>query len=351
MRLEKSFLSIVIVFLVFSPAFLLCQEKTPDTNTVYCNPRVFGLPRPTGISIEYERVLDYKIHTHSNVDYYSDGNGEVNYNRRIKFKLRLPIVNKNKFKFTWGFSYGHEEFRFDEPDQLDYSFYQSLEDKSLKSLGTNFYFVFPSKKRTFIGVWVDLNLNGDYYRNDVSLWDFLKVSAAPFFGIKKHDNLMYGFGFAYSYTFGDPSITPVIGYYHTFNKHWGIEAMLPFEAKVRYNINEGGLLYAGAKVRGASYNIHLNDSILSRHKTLELRHSEIKFFVSLRKEIYDFLWFSVYAGYRYNLNFNLADSNQNRSATNFFGRDYILESQLDGAFFFNISLDIVAPKKWYYKKH
>jgi hypothetical protein len=65
----------------------------------------------------------------------------------------------------------------------------------------------------------------------------------------------------------------------------------------------------------------------------------MKLFVSLRQEIYDFLWFSVNAGYRYNINFNIADSNHNRSATNFFGREYLLESNLDNAFFFNVSLD------------
>lgn len=307
------------------------------------------MPRPTGISLEYERVMDYKIYSYSNVDYYPDGNGEVNRNRRIKFKFKLPVVNKDKFKLTYGFSYSHEEFRFKSPNELDYSFYKSLEDKSLKSLGSNFYFLFPSKKNTFFAFQVNLNLNGDYYRSDVSLIDFLKVSAGPIFGIKKNDNLMYGFGFAYSYTLGDPSISPIIAYYHTFSEKLGVEMMLPFEAKVRYNINAGSLLYAGAETRGASYNIHLDDSTLSQNKTLELRHSEIKLFLSYRKEIYDFLWFTANAGYRYNLNFNLAESNRNRSATNFFEREYILKSELEDAFYFNISLNIVAPKKWYKK--
>lgn len=313
----------------------------------YCNPRVNGIPRPTGISLSYERVMDYHISTKSNVDYLSDGEGEVNYNRRVKFKFKVPVINKDNFKLTYGFHYSHEEFRFDDPEKLEYSFYKSIEDKSLKSLGSNFYFLFPRKNNTFYAIQVNLNLNGDYYRGDIPLSKFLKVSAGPMWGKKVNDNLMYGFGFAYSYTFGDPSISPLFAYYHTFNKHWGIEAMLPLEAKLRYNMNEGSVWYLGAETRGASYNIKLDDPALADKQSLELRHSEVKLFFSIHQEIHDFLWVSVEGGYRYNLNFNLAESNHNRSATNFFNREYILESQLEDAFFFNLSLNIKPPKKWY----
>jgi len=344
--LEKVTSGFFTALLLFSPVCLLSQKSIGKNDTAYCDPRVNGLARPTGISFEYEKIFDYKIQSTSNVDYYPDGNGAVNYNRRMKFKFKIPVINKNRFKLTYGFSYSHEEFRFKAPDELQYAFYQSLEDKSLKSLGSDFNFIFSRKNNTFFGLKVNISLNGDYYRSDATLLDFVRVSAGPVFGIKKNDNLMYGFGFAYSYAFGDPSLSPVVLYYHTFNEKWGVEAVLPFEAKIRYNIYSGGLLYAGAETRGASYNIHLDDPQLSNNSSVELRHSEIKFFVSLHKEIYDFLWFRVNTGYRHNLNFNLAESNRNRSATNFFDRDYIIESDLEGAFFINFSLNIVAPKKW-----
>lgn len=334
---------------MLSPISVLSQNES-EHNDTYCDPTVNGLPRPVGISFEYEKVLDYKITTYSNVEDYPDGQGAINHNRRLKFKFKLPVINKDHFKFAMGFRYSHEEFRFESPDELDYTFYQSLEDKPLKSIGSDFYFMFPRKNNTFFALALNLSINGDYFQKDVSFFDYLKVSAAPIFGIKKHDNLIFGFGFAYSYVFGDPSIAPVITYMHTFNKKWGIEAMLPLEAKVRYNIGPGSFLYAGAKLRGASYHIHLDDAMLNDNSTAELRQSELKFLVSLRQEIYDFLWFSVKAGYRHNLNFNIADSNRNRSATNFFNREYLLESNLENAFFFNVSLDIVPPMKWYNKR-
>lgn len=345
MYIERFFTTLLIVVIVF-PTFLFGQEQDGDSVT-YCNPRVDGMPRPTGISLLYERVMDYHIQTNSNVDYLQDGESEVNYNRRIKFNFKVPVINKDNFKLAYGFHYSHEEFRFEDPENLNYSLYKSLEDKSLKSLGSNFYFLFPRKNKTFYAVQVNLNLNGDYYRSDMNLTDFLKVSAGPMWGKKPHDKLMYGFGFAYSYTFGDPSISPLIAYYQTFNDHWGIEALLPLEAKVRYSMNKKSIIYLGAEARGASYNIGLDDPALKDKTSLELRHSEIKFKFSLDQEIHDFLWVSLQAGYRYNLNFNLAESNRNRSATNFFEREYIAESQLEDAFYFNISLNIKPPKKWY----
>jgi len=346
LRLKKSLLGIFIVLFVLSPISLLSQKNKVTKDTTYCNPRVNGMPPPTGISLEYERVMDYRIKTTSNVDYLKNGEGEVNYNRRIKFKAKLPIINKDKFKLTFGFHYSHEEFRFEDPENLNYSLYKSLEDKSLKSIGTNFYLLFPKKNKTFYGVQVNFNLDGDYYRRDVNPSEFLKISAGPIWGKKPNENLMYGFGFAYSYTFGDPSITPLIAYYQTFNKHWGIEALLPLEAKLRYNMKEGSIWYLGAETRGASYNIKLDDPALEDKSTLELRHSEIKFKLSIDQQIHDFLWIALEAGYRYNLNFNLAESNSNRKATNFFEREYIAESQLEDALYFYVSLNIKPPKKW-----
>jgi hypothetical protein len=336
----------IFLALFLLPIYLVGQDNQQDT-VEYCNPRVNGIPPPTGISLSYERVMDYRIQTTSNVDYLEDGEGEVNYNRRIKFKLKVPIINKDRFKLTYGFHYSHEEFRFEKPEELKYSLYKSLENKPLKSLGNNLYFMFPQKNNTFYAFQVNFHLNGDYYRSDMNLTDFLKISAGPIWGKKPNDNVMYGFGFAYSYTFGDPSITPLIAYYQTFNDHWGIEAMLPLEAKLRYNMNKKSIWYLGAEARGASYNIGLDDPALQHKRSVELRHSEIKFKFSLEQEIYDFLWLSLQAGYRYNLNFNLAESNHNRSATNFFEREYIAESQLEDAFFFNVSLNIKPPKKWY----
>ncbi len=343
--MNKKVVSLLYIALTLFSTTVFAQE--PEEETEYCNPKVNGMPRPTGVSLSYERVMDYRISTQSNVDYLQNGESEVNYNRRIKFKFKVPVVNKDNFKFVYGFHYSHEEFRFDDPENLDYSLYKSLEDKSLKSLGSSFYFLFPRKNKTFFAVQANLNLNGDYYRSDVSLSEFLKISAGPLWGKKPNDNLMYGFGFAYSYTFGDPSISPLIAYYHTFSKKWGVEAMLPLEAKLRFNMNAGSIWYLGAETRGASYNVRLNDPALSDMSTLELRHSELKIQFSLNQEIHDFLWIALQAGYRYNLNFNLAESNRNRSATNFFEREYIAESQLEDAFYFNISLNIKAPKKWY----
>lgn len=345
MYIEKSLTSLLVILVVL-PTLLFGQSKVADTS-IYCNPRVDGMPPPTGISLSYERVMDYRIRTRSNVDYLKDGDGEVNYNRRIKFKFKVPIINKDYFKLTYGFHYSHEEFRFRDPENINYSLYKSLEDKSLKSLGSSFYFLFPRKNKTFYAVQVNLNLNGDYYRSDMDLTDFLKISAGPIWGKKPHKNLMYGFGFAYSYTFGDPSLTPLIAYYHTFNKRWGVEALLPLEAKLRFNINEGSIWYLGAETSGASYNIGLDDPALNGNKSVELRHSEIKLRFSLDQQIHDFLWVSLQAGYRYNLNFNIAESNYNRKATNFFEREYIAESQLENAFYFNVSLNIKPPQKWY----
>ncbi len=113
MYIERFLTTLLVLIFVF-PILLFAQNNLGDTAS-YCNPRVDGMPPPTGISLSYERVMDYHIQTRSNVDYLQDGEGEVNYNRRIKFKFKVPIINKDYLKITYGFHYSHEEFRFEDP--------------------------------------------------------------------------------------------------------------------------------------------------------------------------------------------------------------------------------------------
>jgi len=344
--LKNKLILFLLVSYIAGTTGLYGQEARKEGNLLQ-TPRITGMAPPKGISLDYELVQDYQIFSHSDEDYYPEEDEIVNRNRRINFSLKAPILNRKKIKLVYGFQYSHEEFRFKKPGELNYPFYQSLEDKSLKSLGNKFYFMFPTGETSFLALNLNINLNGDYYRKDHHLLDFLKISAAPFWGIKKQEDLMYGFGLAYTYTFGKPGISPVIGYYKTFNSKWGVEAMLPVEARLRHNINNSNILYLGAKTRGAGYNIHLDDIDGDNIKSYELHHSEIKFSVSWHRKITGLLWISADLGYRYNLNFNLKEAGKN-TGLSFIGmseKDYILESALDDAIFFKLSMYLVPPKK------
>ncbi|MDX5348426.1 MAG: hypothetical protein LPJ89_05910 [Hymenobacteraceae bacterium] len=72
---------------------------------------------------------------------------------------------------------------------------------------------------------------------------------------------------------------------------------------------------------------------------MELRKTEVRPLVRWEREIYDFLWFGVEAGYRYNYRFNAYDG-ETRTA------DPIIENNLKGTGFANLEIFLVPPRRF-----
>jgi hypothetical protein len=322
---------------LFFPA--MGQESIANcTDSTFCVPAVSGMPRSKGIIIRQERIMDYSIRSNSKSDLIQSGRGEVSSNRRWEFKLRLPVVSKPNFALAVGVHYNVEEYKFEPPQNQEYPLYKSLEDKSLRSIGGSVYIVKPWRGKRYFLLRASGDLNGDYGMNQYSKRNFLQFSIAPLIGWKKNANTSYAFGFAYAYNFGRPVISPLISYNHSFNRNWGIETMLPTKVKVRYTLNDKTLFFASTELNGARYNIHLNDSLLATKGNLYLRKSEIRYLLSFEREIHDWLWFSLEAGMRSNINFSLSDNNGP-------ARHAMIRNRLNHAMLVSFSLFAVAPRK------
>ncbi|QHT71072.1 hypothetical protein GXP67_32680 [Rhodocytophaga rosea] len=319
---------------------LLAQESILNcTDSSYCVPAVTGMPRTKGIIIRQERIMDYGIRSNSKSDMLRSGSGQVSSNRRWEFKLRLPIISKPNFAIAAGIHYNVEEYKFEPPQNEEYPLYKSLEDKSLKSIGGSIYVVKPWRGKRYFLLRASGDLNGDYGADGISKKNFLQFSIAPLIGWKANDNTSYAFGFAYGYNFGRPVISPLISYNHTFNKHWGLETMLPTKVKVRYSLNEKTLFFASTELNGARYNIRLADSVLAKRGNFYLQKAEIRYLISFEREIHDWLWFGLEAGLRSNINFSLSDKTGP-------ARNALIRNQLNHAMLVSFSLFAVAPRKF-----
>lgn len=328
-----------IGFLSLCTSTIFAQENLltcPDST--FCVPSVDGMPRSKGIIFEYERVVDYGIKANSSNPSIGDVNdGGIKVNRQIQFVCRLPVYNKEHLKIAAGFRYFTEEFRF---DATDYPLFQSLEDRALKSIGLSAYIVKSFRGNKFFLVKLGADLNGDYNQDIAPKADFLRYSLVPLFGWKKNNQIAYGVGLAYSYVFGTPRFIPVIAYNNTFNRRWGIEMLLPGSIRLRHNMSESDIFYFTTKINGASYRINLHDeAAFAQYDILDLKKSEIRIFATYEREIYDFVWFGVNSGLRKNLSFYLNDSLNG-------GGERIIEGDVRRAFFFNVSLFLVPPRKF-----
>lgn len=333
-------LGLFISFINFCSSSTIFAQTNLITcpDSTFCVPSVDGMPRSKGIIFEYERVVDYGVKTTSSNPSIGDvENGGIRVNRQVQFVCRLPVYNKEHLKVALGFRYFTEEFRF---DNTEYPLFQSLEERPLKSIGLSAYIVKSFRGNKFFLVKLGADLNGDYNQDIAPNSTFLRYSIVPLFGWKKNDQIAYGAGIAYSYVFGDPRFIPVFAYNNTFNRRWGVEMLLPGSIRLRHNMSEKDIFYLTTKINGARYRISLNnDAAFSQYDIVELRKSEIRAFATYEREIYDFVWFGLNAGLRKNLNFDLTDSLTANGET-------IIEGDVRRAFFFNVSLFLVPPRKF-----
>lgn len=298
------------------------------------------MPRTKGIEIKQERVLDYRINSRSEQNNIGDNTGEVGLNRRWRISIRLPILLKKNIKVAMGFRYYHEEYRFEDTGRADYPFYNSLEDKSLRSIGGALYVIKPFLGNKYFLLRLSANLNGDYFLETASKKDFLKFSISPLLGWKKSPYLSFAAGLAYSYDFGSANIYPIFSYNRTFNNHWGIESILPVQVKLRYRADDSNFLYFTTELNGANYRIRLEeDPVLSDEPALHLNKSEIRFILSYEREIHDWLWFNIESGFRSNLEFSLR-SEAGRNAP------MLIDNDFRAALIFSAGIFIVPPRKF-----
>jgi len=342
-------LNFLFVFLFLS-IFCIAQ-KSPTEKSEYVDPHIIGKQRPAGFLLGYEGVMNYNI-VSTSPEFLGNSTAEVINDRRILIKLKAPVINKDKLKIAVGLNYFQEEFSFDDPETLKYPLYRSLNDKHLRSTSFAFYMIKPSKKSHFFMLRFKVELNGDYASvGEMFNEKYLKFSFGTGIGWKKNDYTSYGIGIGYSYTFGKPSVYPIILYDQTFNKHWGIEAFLPLNFKVRYSVSDKNYFKGIVEFKGAGYNLNLENPIFSGYPDVELGWSEIRFLLSYEREIHDWLWFGVSAGYRKNIRFNVTEHMGNRNFVPFsnYETNYLVKSEASGAPIINAKLFIVVPRKFYNK--
>lgn len=309
----------------------------------YCSPSVIGLPRVKAVIVKFELQPGYKIISTGKLGNYGNSEAKIDRNRRWDLRLRFPIVNKPSIIIAGGIKYTNEEFRFDNNPVNNYKFYTNLEDRPLKSIGIHFYVVKPTKNKKYFILRSSFDLNGDYGSEKFGKKEFLKFSITPQIGWKQNENLSYGVGFSYGYTFGVPLIVPVFSFNKNFSCHLGIESVLPVSLKLRYTKNEKNYWYTGLELAGASYRLDNEGTPFSAYDKLHLFRSEIRYMLTYEREIHNWLWFSIESGYRQNLRFSLNNGPRARS-------DVIISNKLKGAPVINASIFVVPPQQFLKKK-
>jgi hypothetical protein len=312
------------------------QELSKDTG--YNTPSVVGLPKAKVFQFKYELIPHYTMTTTAKQPGFNNSVNDVTNNSRLEARLRFPVYRRRELFIAMGLKYYREEFHFSPQESSSNKFYNTLNDRDLKSLGASLYMIRATKGEKYFLLNANFDLNGDYTNKNYNLTDFLKFSITPLIGWKKSNDLSYAVGVSYNSAFGAPMLYPVASYNKNFNKYWGLETLLPVNVRVRYSPNVHNFFYGTLALNGASYRLDNKvDSVFADFNNLHLHRSELKLTTSLEKEIHDWLWFSLEAGVRHNFKSNITNSRRAR-------KDIILSNRLSDGFLVSASIFIVPPR-------
>lgn len=337
---------------VYPPAAPLASDTAAAAQVgrdqEFAVPSVLGMGPSKGLVGHIESLSDFKINSDINDRTPSDkASTTVTKNRRAFIKGYIPVWNHPHLKVVVGINYDREEFQFKDPENS--VFYRNLQDKGLKTIGTQLAVIRPVDAVHWYIARIKGELNGDYTSSELTIPDYLKMSGEFIYGWKRTPNFAWGVGAQLGYTFGRQSLYPVILYNRTFNPRWGVEALFPARVTARYNVSPKTLFFGGYTVDGLNYNIKLREKLANGLQTLIVRETEVKFRLRMEREIYDFLWFGLEGGYRYNYSFNAFDEEGNKRGLFAFGsgsRPKIIQNTLGGAPYASVELFLVPPRKF-----
>lgn len=352
MKYMEQVFKCLLSLLFFSLPLCLSAQTLQDTTAqpaeiIYASPSVSGMGKSKGVIFNYEWQPDFHITSTSPQENVGNREAQVRRNNKIDVKAYVPFLNKPRLKIVGGFNYFFEQFNFEEPDKdTDYPFYANLENRNLKTISGQLVMLRSIDERRFYVFRLKGELNGDYSSKEVAIPDYLKTTVDYLYGWRKSADLSLGVGAQLGYALGRRRIYPAFLYNQTFSKKWGIEALLPANADLRYNASERSLWFAGFSVDGASYNINVKGIGHPAYETLELRRSEIRARLRWEREIYDFLWMGAEAGYRENLNFNAFEKDADDGFLFGKNEEPVIENKLKGAALFSLELFLVPPRRF-----
>ncbi|SHL59348.1 hypothetical protein SAMN02746009_03032 [Hymenobacter psychrotolerans DSM 18569] len=316
----------------------------------FATPSVVGMGPSKGLVFHYERMPKFRVASDAKVVGLQDYSADAEKNARLVIKGYIPMLNRPHLKLIMGVNYEREEFEFKNVPTR-YELYDNIEDKALKTLGAQLAVIRPVNTVNWYIFRIKGELSGDYTSSELNVSDYLRVSSEFLYGWKRSPTFSWGIGAQLGYTFGRQSIYPAVLYNRTFNNRWGVEALFPARITMRYNATPRSLFFAGYSVDGFNYIIKLRNELKRQNaegdaiadkkplRTLELRETEVKLRGRWEREIYDFLWFGLEGGYRYNHAFDAFDR------TNA-DREKIIDSKFAGAPYASVELFIVPPRKF-----
>ena len=295
----------LLIFLV--PLFATAQEKPDifpeDINgqlielPCYCSPGVIGKSRSRGMELSYKYNGNALVKGEGET--LQEPYSNIKSQQALTLKLKVPIINRPGFKVLLGYGYRSEVVNF-ENIGIDYTEqFRHLDGQRLKNNSFGLTTV-NSFANSYFSAKLKISSNGDYNTLMKFQDRYLVYNLIAAYGVKKREDLEWGFGISLSHSFRNNNIIPFFIYNRSFNEKWGIEMVLPALIMGRCNIDHNTILLAGIEYNSKSYSITSPIEPNELGFIYNCNHSEVNSFMRLERHIVPWLWMSAEAGYQWN---------------------------------------------------
>ena len=269
-----------------------------------CTPGIKNKSRSRGLEISFTSIGGGNINNVEGSNYVPDGIESI---QQLNFKLKIPLIYKPGFSLLIGLSHRPETYFFEDANLIKASsVFNDVHAGRLKSSGIGAYAIKSINSSQYTIFRVKFDYNGDYDQFINFDRRYRAIGATWAYGYKINDDFEWGFGLTFNSNFRRTLALPYIFYNRNFSEKWGIEAIFPGYADLRYNIDQKTILMGGYKFNSRNYSI---DLATASHPDTEgifhLNHSELQFGLSLERNIAPWVWLNVKGGFQRNFNTRL----------------------------------------------
>ncbi|MDZ4793601.1 MAG: DUF6268 family outer membrane beta-barrel protein [Bacteroidota bacterium] len=321
-----------LLLLLFPGPDGLAQQK-PVVKKTYCNPLIIGQSPTKRLSLSYE--IQPVFHGTTNFP-YSPLPVEYTTNIQTTQSLRLgytkTLFAKPKLYMSFNAGYWFSTFNISNPENN--SFARLLSQRQFHSItaGTNIFKPLNAKNFLLLNVSLEANGNGESLQNLSG--DNLLAGGAVIYGWKKGFKRMWGIGVFRGYRLGKVIHVPALLYNNSFNKKWGVDALLPARANFRYTKSPKTMWTFGYELDGTQFAIRSSNSF---YNNTFFQRGEIRPKLGLEKKLSKVWTFTATAGLRVNGRFDITDD--------YAGNKPIVQTELRPTVFINAGFHITDFKK------
>jgi len=328
-------------------------ELVEGKSKTYANSRIVGTSPQRFVSVGWDLQGPYDM-TFSPIGSFAEGDavpdidqstGRATYTGGFRLNANIPVISRNNLVWQLGATYWDTRYNIKNiagansgSDVL-----RALNDRGIRTGGLNTTVYKPLNEYQFILFQGSVDMSGDF---GWGLQPYVRGSAAIMWGKRPNERKQWAVGLSRTYRVGAMNYIPIVLYNWTApNRKWGIEALLPARAAVRYNIDRNSMLLAGFELEGQSYRLNGLSQLRADQASLEIRRGEIRPRLEYMRQLTGYFWLGVQAGYRLNFSYDADLLPQGREFfRGFFGnQSFAMLNSIGNAPYAQITINFVSP--------